>query len=186
MISHYPKGTHHHYSILNVSFFHCIVFLRQVNCVLVDEAQFLDPSQIDQLRAITLLWNVPVICYGLRTDFRTNLFPGSKRLMEVADAIEEVKTTCQFCNKKAVFNLKHVNGRADCTGPAVQLGAEEKYFPTCFPCYRGSLKDAGQSILNWEEIVNLSEKEKEGEESDISLDDSTEGEAESSTEFDRK
>jgi hypothetical protein len=68
----------------------------------------------------------------------------------------------------------------------VQLGAEEKYFPTCFACYRGSLKDAGQSILNWEEIVNLSEKEKESEESDISLDDSTEGEAESSTEFDRK
>ena len=64
--------------------------------------------------------------------------------MEVADCIEEVKTTCFNCNRKAVFNLKHVNGVADCTGPAVQLGAEEKYFPTCFECYRQSLLDANQ------------------------------------------
>lgn len=122
---------------------------RSVHCVLVDEAQFLEPKHIDQLRFITHSWKVPVICYGLRTDFRTNLFPGSKRLMEIADAIEEVKTTCQFCNRKAVFNLKHVDGRADCSGPAVQLGAEEKYFPTCFPCYRQSLLDAGEPIPHW-------------------------------------
>ena len=57
---------------------------RKIHCVLVDEAQFLEPRHIDQLRAITDLWKVPVICYGLRTDFRTNLFPGSKRLMELA------------------------------------------------------------------------------------------------------
>ena len=87
-----------------------------VHCVLVDEAQFLEPRHIDQLRMVTLAWNVPVICYGLRTDFRSNLFPGSRRLLEVADSIEEVKTTCNFCNKKAVFNLKHVNGKADCSG----------------------------------------------------------------------
>ena len=117
---------------------------RNVSCVLVDEAQFLSPMHIDQLRLITLLWKVPVICYGLRTDFRANLFPGSRRLMEVADCIEEVKTTCYHCNRKAVFNLKHVNGVADCTGPAVQLGAEEKYFPTCFECYRHALLDAKQ------------------------------------------
>ena len=113
-------------------------------CILVDEAQFLSPKHIDQLRTITLLWKVPVIAFGLRTDFRANLFPGSRRLLEVADTIEEVKTTCYLCNKKAVFNLKHVNGVADCTGPAVQLGAEEKYFPTCFGCYRSSLMLAKQ------------------------------------------
>lgn len=111
---------------------------------MVDEAQFLDPRHIDELRVITYRWKVPVICYGLRTDFRSNLFPGSRRLMEVADSIEEVKTTCYFCNKKAVLNLKHVNGKADCTGPAVQLGAEEKYFPTCFGCYRNSLLKSNQ------------------------------------------
>ena len=91
-----------------------------------------------------MLSKLPVIAYGLRTDFRSNLFEGSRRLMEVADTIEEVKTTCYLCNKKAVFNLKHVNGVADCTGPAVQLGAEEKYFPTCFNCYRSSLMLAKQ------------------------------------------
>jgi thymidine kinase len=127
-----------------------------IHCVLVDEVQFLDPKHIDQLRLITIAWNVPVICYGLRTDFRSNLFPGSRRLMEVADVIEEVKTTCQYCNRKAVFNLKHVNGLADCTGPAVQLGAEEKYYPTCYQCYRQSLIDAGQTpVKEWELPVQI-------------------------------
>lgn len=116
----------------------------KLHCILVDEAQFLDPHHIDQLRMATIAFDVPVICYGLRTDFRTQLFPGSKRLMEVADSIEEVKTTCHFCNKKAVLNLKHVDGKADTTGPAVQLGAEEKYFPCCFPCYRKSLLEGDQ------------------------------------------
>jgi thymidine kinase len=118
---------------------------ERIYCVLVDEAQFLTPKQIDQLRQATITWNVPIICYGLRTDFRTNLFPGSKRLMELADSLEEVKTTCNFCNKKAVLNLKHVNGVADTSGPAVQLGSEEKYFPTCFTCYRANVIDANQS-----------------------------------------
>jgi thymidine kinase len=121
---------------------------RKVHCILVDEVQFLDPKHVDQLRMITYLWRVPVICYGLRTDFRTNLFPGSKRLLELADSIEEVKTTCQFCNKKAIFNLKHVNGRADLEGPTVQLGAEEKYFPTCYGCYTKQLAKVGQTIHN--------------------------------------
>lgn len=115
-----------------------------ISCVLVDEAQFLSPKHIDQLRTITLQWKVPVIAYGLRTDFRANLFPGSRRLMEVADTIEEVKTTCHFCNKKAVLNLKHVNGVADTRGPVVQLGAEESYYPTCFSCYRSNCLAAGQ------------------------------------------
>jgi thymidine kinase len=117
-----------------------------LHCVLVDECQFLAVKHIEQLREITLLWNVPVICYGLRTDFRTRLFPASQRLMELADSIEEVKTTCYKCNRKAVLNLKHVNGKADVSGPAVQLGAEEKYFPCCFPCYRSSILDSSESL----------------------------------------
>jgi len=131
---------------------------RKVSCVLVDEAQFLSPYHVDQLRLMTVLWKVPVICFGLRTDFRANLFPGSKRLMELADSIEEVKTTCYFCNRKAVFNLKHVDGIADCTGPAVQLGAEEKYFPTCFDCYRESLLSASQMPVDahWENPYEVS------------------------------
>lgn len=115
------------------------------HCILVDEVQFLSPHHIDQLRLVTVAWKVPVICYGLRTDFRTKLFPGSQRLLELADDIEEVKTTCFYCNKKAILNLKHVDGKADTSGPTVQLGAEEKYYPTCFNCYYKSVNAAGQS-----------------------------------------
>mgnify|MGYP005992325925 CR=1 FL=1 len=68
--------------------------------------------------------------------------------MEVADTIEEVKTTCHFCNAKAILNLKHVNGVADTSGPAVQLGAEEKYFPCCYKCYRNSCNEADQSPVD--------------------------------------
>ena len=84
-----------------------------LHCILVDECQFLSPCLVDQLRELTRAVNVPVIAYGLRTDFRTRLFEGSRRLLEVADSIEEVKTTCRFCNRKAVFNLRHDSaGRA--------------------------------------------------------------------------
>lgn len=110
-----------------------------ISCILVDEAQFVSPKIIDQLRDVTLEKDIPVICYGLRTDFRKNLFAGSRRLMELADSIEEIKTTCAFCNKKAVFNLKHVNGRATIEGPSIDLGAEEKYYPTCAGCYSNQL-----------------------------------------------
>lgn len=114
-----------------------------IDCLLVDEVQFLPASVIDQLRLITLDEGIPVICYGLRTDFKSRLFEGSKRLMELADAVDEVKSTCFYCNRKAIMNLKHVDGRATASGPTVELGAEEKYFPTCFQCYRHQLALAG-------------------------------------------
>ncbi|MBI2743417.1 MAG: thymidine kinase [Chlamydiales bacterium] len=110
-----------------------------ISCVLVDEAQFLSAKIIDQLREITLSKRIPVICYGLRTDFRSKLFEGSMRLMELADSIEEVKATCHFCERKSIMNLKHVNGTATLDGPTVQLGAEEKYYPACFNCYKHQL-----------------------------------------------
>lgn len=113
---------------------------RSYHCILVDEAQFLSPAAIDELRHLTREQSIPVICYGLRTDFRTRLFPGSQRLMEVADAIEEIKTTCAYCNKKAIFNLKLVGGRPSIAGPTVDLGAEEKYLPTCCSCYEAAFK----------------------------------------------
>lgn len=106
-----------------------------LHCILVDEAQFLSGSVIEQLRHITNAMNVPVICYGLRTDFRSVLFEGAKRLMELADAIEEIKTTCNFCNSKAIFNLKFLDGEPTLGGPSIDLGAEEKYLPACHKCY---------------------------------------------------
>ncbi|MCH9627012.1 MAG: Thymidine kinase [Chlamydiales bacterium] len=113
-----------------------------IDCLLVDEAQFLPASVIDQLRSISYERNIPVICYGLRTDFRTHLFEGSRRLMELADSIEEVKSTCHFCNKKSIMNLKHVNGKATVSGPSVELGAEERYFPACYTCYSKQIQEA--------------------------------------------
>jgi thymidine kinase len=113
-----------------------------VSCILVDEAQFLPIEIIDQLREITLLKGIPVICYGLRTDFRSKLFPGSLRLLELADAIEEVKATCFYCNRKSILNLKHVNGKAVLDGPSIQLGAEERYYPACYTCYRHQTQHA--------------------------------------------
>lgn len=103
-------------------------------CILVDEVQFLTPKQIEELRIITLV--TPVICYGLRTDYKTKLFPASKRLMEIADEIQEIKTICHFCNKKSIVNLKY-NGTViikDGTD-SIDLGAEEKYLSSCWKCW---------------------------------------------------
>jgi thymidine kinase len=105
-----------------------------IDCVLVDEAQFLSVSVVEQLRVLTLTHELPVICYGLRTDFRTRSFPGSQRLLELADSVEEVKVTCQFCHRKAVFNLRTVDGKAVVTGEQVALGDEE-YAPVCWRHY---------------------------------------------------
>lgn len=110
--------------------------LVDVSCVLVDEAQFLSLFVIEQLAYIAHRNpGIPVICYGLRTDFKTKLFPAAARLMELADSLEEVKTTCQYCERKAIFNLKFVNGLATRDGPSIDLGAEEKYAPACAACY---------------------------------------------------
>lgn len=111
------------------------------DCILVDEVQFLSVSQIEDLRTIATEMNIPVICYGLRADFRTHLFPASKRLLELADSIEEVKNVCHYCNRKSTMNLKHVDGKPTRSGPSVELGAEEKYFPVCFSCYSKSFKN---------------------------------------------
>jgi thymidine kinase len=113
-----------------------------LDCVLVDEAQFLPPSVIEDLRRITVDPGVPVICYGLRTDFRTRLFPGAQRLMELADGIEEVKVTCQYCAKKAICNLRFVNGSPTVRGPQVQLGADETYAPVCWSHYDEATRQA--------------------------------------------
>lgn len=110
-------------------------------CVLVDEAQFLSEPLVEQLRGLTLRPGVPVICYGLRTDFQSRLFEGSKRLLELADSIEEVKVTCQFCNRKAILNMRLVNGKATMSGEQILLGGDESYAPACFACFQERLPD---------------------------------------------
>lgn len=113
---------------------------KGTDCIVVDEAQFLSSQVIDQFRAIATKENIPVICYGLRTDFRARLFEGSLRLLEVADSIEEIKTTCAYCNRKAIFNLKLLNGEPTLDGPTIELGAEEKYLPACSKCYQSRVE----------------------------------------------
>lgn len=104
---------------------------KDVACVFVEEVQFLEPAVIEKLRHLAN--SVAVICYGLRTNHKSILFDGSKRLMELADSIEEIKTTCAFagCNKKAIMNLKHINGKK-VDGDAIDQGGEEKYLPACW------------------------------------------------------
>ena len=106
----------------------------KVDAVIVDECQFFTVAQIDQLRAIVDDFNVPVMCFGLRTDFLTRLFPGSMRLMEVADTIQEVKTICD-CGAKATVNARVSDGYIVTEGAQVFLGGNDAYIAMCHRCY---------------------------------------------------
>lgn len=109
--------------------------VRPLSCVLVDEAQFLTPRQVDDLLRIAVLDDVPVLAYGIRTDFRTEAFPGSARLLEIAHSLEELKTICR-CGRKAVFNPRKVDGRFVFDGSQVAIdGAGVTYEALCANCY---------------------------------------------------
>ena len=110
------------------------------DAVIVDECQFLTPEQIDQLRQIVDDYNVPVMCFGLRTDFRTHLFPGSHRLMELADAIEEIKTMCD-CGAKATVNARINDGYIVTEGAQVVLGGNDCYIAMCHRCYVQGIRE---------------------------------------------
>ena len=114
---------------------------KKVSCLFVDEAQFLEPIQVDQLMQIVVKLNIPVICYGLRTDFQTKGFPGSTRLLELAHTIEEMKTICT-CGRKAMFNARKVNGIFTTEGDQVAIDGENSvtYEPLCPHCYYKQVK----------------------------------------------
>lgn len=111
-------------------------------CVLVDEAQFLTPAQVDQATDIVDELDLPVLCYGLRTDFQGNLFPGSARLLALADDLVELKTICH-CGRKAIMNLRmNPAGRALREGAQVEIGGNESYMPLCRRHYKEALAKA--------------------------------------------
>ena len=108
---------------------------KTVDAVLVDEAQFLSENDVDILSDIVDFYNIPVLCYGLRTDFLNHLFPGSKRLMEIADIIEEVPTVC-WCGKRAQCNTRYANGKIVRAGAQIMLGSNESYVALCRKHYK--------------------------------------------------
>lgn len=108
--------------------------------IIVDECQFLTEGQIDQLRALVNDNNLPVMCFGLRTDFQTHLFPGSRRLMEVADTIQEIKTICD-CGAKATVNARINNGYIVTEGAQVVLGGNDSYIAMCHRCYVNGIRE---------------------------------------------
>lgn len=108
--------------------------------IIADEAQFLTPKQIDQLREIVDEADIPVLCFGLRTDFLTHLFPGSQRLMELADSITEIKNVCA-CGAKATVNARFdANGKILTEGSQVFLGGNDSYIAMCHRCWRKKIR----------------------------------------------
>ncbi len=110
-----------------------------IACVLVDEAQFLTPEQVAQATDIADTLDIPVLCYGLRTDFLGNLFPGSAALLGVADDLIELKTICH-CGRKATMNLRvGPDGKALHEGAQVEIGGNERYVPMCRQHFKAAL-----------------------------------------------
>ena len=106
-----------------------------VSCLVIDESQFLTETQVNDLLRIAVLDGIPVICYGIRTDFQTAAFPGSRRLLEIAHSLEELKTICR-CGRKAVFNARSVDGAFIFAGAQVAIdGVEVTYQSLCASCY---------------------------------------------------
>ena len=108
---------------------------KAIACLLIDEAQFLTAEQVDQCLEIAVLDGIPVLAYGIRTDFKTLAFPGSMRLLEIAHSLEELKTICR-CGRKAMFNARLVNGQFTFDGEQVAIdGDQVTYESLCASCY---------------------------------------------------
>ena len=111
------------------------------DCIIVDEAQFCTTEQVNQLKQLTR--EVSVLCYGLLNDFRCQLFEGSKRLVELADSLQEIKSVCR-CGRKSTVNARFVNGKCVKDGPQVLIGGDECYESMCYWCWQKELKKAQQ------------------------------------------
>lgn len=113
--------------------------------VIVDECQFLTTKQVDELKEVSK--NIPVLCYGLLTNFKTELFEGSKRLVEIAESIMEIKSVCA-CGKKATVNARFIEGKLAIDGEEIMLGKEECYKAICYNCYTSLKKELSNEKEN--------------------------------------
>lgn len=122
--------------------FRTFQLLRQrYDVVIIDEAQFLSEEQVNQLGNIVMQLKVPVMCFGLKTDFQTKMFPGSKRLFEIAESISEIKTICK-CGKKATVNARIDSyGNIVTEGEQVEIGGNDKYVAMCYRCYCEAIRE---------------------------------------------
>ena len=112
--------------------------------IIADEAQFFTPAQIDQLRELVDDEDLPVLCFGLRTDFLTHFFPGAQRLMELADSLTEIKTVCA-CGRKATVNARiDENGRVTTQGDQVLFGGNDRYIAMCHKCWKDRIRKQQQ------------------------------------------
>jgi thymidine kinase len=113
----------------------------KTDVIIADEAQFFTPEQIDAFRSIVDDYNVPVLCFGLRTDFLTHTFPGSKRLLELADSITEIKTICE-CGSKATVNARiSPEGKIITQGEQVFIGGNDSYVAMCHACWKRKIRE---------------------------------------------
>jgi len=113
-----------------------------ISCVFVDEVQFLTSDNIFQLSDIVDELNIPVICYGLRSDYKMIGFIGSSQLISICDSIEEIKTICNHCKtKKAILNARFLNDKIIIEGPQIIIGGNDSYKPLCRKCYKTILKE---------------------------------------------
>lgn len=149
---------------------HRVSIVRQtgsdVACLLVDEAQFLSMSQVDDLLRIAIREDVPVLAYGIRTDFQTVAFPGSRRLLEVSHSLEELKTICR-CGRKAIFNARSIDGVFVFDGDQVAIdGVDVAYESLCGACY---LDESGGLLASgWRAPVALDAELEQGPDADFS------------------
>ena len=119
--------------------------IPDVDVIIADEAQFFTPEQIDQLRTIVDDEDLPVLCFGLRTDFLTHFFPGAMRLMELADSLTEIKTVCA-CGRKATVNARiDENGRVVTEGGQILLGGNDSYIAMCHKCWKNKIRAQEQA-----------------------------------------
>ena len=132
--------------------------LGKIDVIIVDECQFFTERQIDELREIVDAYNLPVMCFGLRTDFQTRLFPGSHRLMEVADSILEIKTICD-CGAKATVNAR-IDGKGHIVteGAQVFLGGNDSYIAMCHKCYTRGIRENRVIRLHGQNKTNKGER----------------------------
>jgi thymidine kinase len=128
--------THNIYKIIGEYLDYCFLMGDSgLNWILVDECQFLTEKQVEELAAIADNFGINIICYGLRTDFKTQLFPGSKRLFEIADSFEEIKSSC-YCNSKTIFNARIDEFKNIITdGEQIEIGGDTRYTSLCRKCY---------------------------------------------------